>query len=110
NRDTKDAFVGLYLEHTAAILPEPLHTGHSMLYYNWHGTTWSRYPLERNQKVPEGAVLRQKNAYTILPSTVADGPAQLEDLRKQLLAKIAISSPTTTPKYAQAAAISRLAG
>ncbi|WP_353183887.1 hypothetical protein [Parapedobacter lycopersici] len=109
NRDTKDAFVALYLEHTAAVLPEPLHTGHSMLYYNWHGTTWSRYPLERNQKVSEGAVLHQKNAYTITPFTATEGPAHIEVLRKQLLAQMAVTASAITPGTTAAAAGTRLA-
>lgn len=85
NKDSKDSFVGLYLEHSAEILPEPLHTGHSLLYYNWHGHTWSRYPLERNTVVPAGAMLYQKNAYLTLPFTLEDGPGKIEAWRKELM-------------------------
>lgn len=88
NKDSKDSFVGLYLEHSAEEIPKFLHAGHSMLYYNWHGTTWSRYPLERNQLVPEGAVLHQKNAYVTIGFTEADGPAKIEALRKELLSPL----------------------
>lgn len=89
NKDTKDSFVGLYLEHSAEVLPELLHTGSSMLYYNWHGTTWARYPLQRNQLVPKGAVLRQKNAYITIPFTVEEGPAKIEAIRKELMSPLA---------------------
>lgn len=88
NKDSKDSFIGLYLEHSAEEIPKFLHAGHSLLYYNWHGTTWSRYPLERNQLVPEGAVLHQKNAYVTVGFTEADGPSKIEALRKELLAPL----------------------
>jgi metal-sulfur cluster biosynthetic enzyme len=88
NKDSKDSFIGLYLEHSAEEIPKFLHAGHSLLYYNWHGTTWSRYPLERNQLVPEGAVLHQKNAYVTVAFTEADGPAKIEALRKELLSPL----------------------
>src|SRR5690606_38749015 len=96
NKDSKDSFVGLYLEHSAEKLPEPLHTGHSLLYYNWHGTTWSRYPLERNTIVPAGAVLYQKNAYLTLPFTLEDGPGEIEAWRRELLQPLTTSPAVLT--------------
>src|SRR5690554_1286040 len=92
NKDSKDSFVGLYLEHSAEILSEPLHTGHSLLYYNWHGHTWSRYPLERNTVVPAGAILYQKNAYLTLPFTLEDGPAKIEAWRRELMQPLMASA------------------
>jgi len=105
NKDSKDSFMGLYLDHTAELIPNYLDSGHSLLYYNWHGTTWSRYPLERNQLVPEGAVLKQKNAYITIAFTEKDGPGKIEALRKELLSpmdssSIALSS-TSTAKESQ---------
>ena len=94
NKDSKDSFVGLYLEHYAEEIPKFLHAGHSLLYYNWHGTTWSRYPLERNQLVPEGAVLHQKNAYVTIGFTEAEGPAKIEALRKELLSPLSTLQAT----------------
>lgn len=85
NKDSKDSFVGLYLKHYAELIPNFLDSGHSLLYYNWHGTTWSRYPLVRNQIVPVGAVLHQKNAYVTIAFTEKDGPGKIEALRKELL-------------------------
>jgi metal-sulfur cluster biosynthetic enzyme len=94
NKDSKDSFMGLYLEHSAELIPNFLDSGHSMLYYNWHGTTWSRYPLVRNQLVPEGAVLHQKNAYVTIAFTEKEGPGKIEALRKELLSPM--DSFTTT--------------
>jgi len=85
NEDSKDSFVGLYLDHSSEVIPEILDAGHVMFYYRWHGSVWARYPLERNQLVPKGAVLRQRNAYVTLPFTKDDGPKKIELLRKELL-------------------------
>ncbi len=83
NRETQDSFIGLHLEHFADGLPELLHTGSPELYYRWHGTIWSRYPLPQTL-VPAGAVLHQKNAYVTLPFTSTDGPAMIDELRYRL--------------------------
>ena len=94
NKDSKDSFIGLYLEHSAEKIPKFLDSGNGNLYYNWHGTTWARYPLERDQIVPEGAVLHQKNAYVTVEFTEAEGPAKIEALRKELLNPLLSFQPT----------------
>lgn len=86
NKDTKDSFFGFFLEHHADGLPELSHNGSPQLYYKWHGQIWSRYPVPKSVKtIPKGAVLHQKNAYVTIPFTMADGPALIEALRKELL-------------------------
>lgn len=84
NRESKDAFMGLFLEHRAEGLPELKHTGAPILHYRWHGSLWSRYPLP-GKHVPAGAVLHQKNAYTVLPFTDPDAARRIESLRRQLV-------------------------
>lgn len=104
NKDSKDSFVGLYLKHYAELIPNFLDSGHSLLYYNWHGTTWSRYPLVRNQLVPVGAVLYQKNAYVTIAFTEKDGPGKIEALRKELLnpmQSLEVSLLTSTAKTSE---------
>ena len=96
HRESKDAFIGLFLEHSAEGLPELKHTGAPLLYYRWHGNVWSRYPLPGHQ-VPAGAVLRQKNAYSVLPFVEPDGARRIEDLRRQLMHPLAVSAATDTP-------------
>jgi metal-sulfur cluster biosynthetic enzyme len=92
NKDTKDSFFGLFLEHYAEGLPELNHNGSPNLYYKWHGQIWSRYPVPKGIKViPKGAVLHQKNAYVTVPFTAQDGPAQIEHLRKELLNPLSAS-------------------
>jgi metal-sulfur cluster biosynthetic enzyme len=102
HKDTKDSFIALYLDHSAEVLPELLHTGHSLLYYNWHGTTWSRYPLQPNQVVPKGAIIKQKNAYVTLPFVVGETPAKIESLRKELLSPMTASVVSLTSVTAKA--------
>jgi metal-sulfur cluster biosynthetic enzyme len=90
NSESRDSFVGLFLEHRAEGLPELKHSAGPIMFYRWHGHVWSRYPLPvRN--VPAGAVLHQKNAYAALPFTMEEGPKQLEDLRRRLVNPYAAS-------------------
>lgn len=85
NQDTKDSFMGLFLEHAAEGLPELSHNGSPQLYYKWHGQIWSRYPVPKTVKtIPKGAVLRQKNAYAVIPFDMETGPATLEEMRREL--------------------------
>ena len=83
NRQSKDAFIALFLEHRAEGLPALRHTGAPTLNYRWHGQLWSRYPLPVKQ-VPAGAVLHQKNAYVMLPFEEAEGFGRWEKLYQSL--------------------------
>jgi metal-sulfur cluster biosynthetic enzyme len=93
NKDTKDSFMGLFLDHHAdGREAELIHDGGPNMYYQWHGSTWSRYPLERDKVVKEGTVLHQKNAYITIPFTTEDGPAKIEALRKELMNPLSSAS------------------
>jgi metal-sulfur cluster biosynthetic enzyme len=93
NKDTKDSFMGLFLDHHAdGREAELIHDGGPNLYYKWHGTTWSRYPVERDKVVKEGTILHQKNAYVTIPFSMEDGPAKIEALRVELLNPLSISA------------------
>lgn len=96
NRESHDSFIGLFLEHRADGLPALKHTGVPLLYYRWHGNVWSRYPLP-GKRVPAGAVLHQKNAYTVLPFTEPDGAARIESLRRQLMHPLVASAAEPGP-------------
>lgn len=92
NKDTRDSFFGLFLEHHGEGLPELSHNGSPQLYYKWHGQLWSRSPIPKTIKIiPAGAILHQKNAYVTIPFTTADGPAKIESLRKELLNPLSTS-------------------
>lgn len=91
HRESQDSFVALFLEHSAEGLPELKHSGAPMLYYRWHGHVWSRYPLPVKD-VPQGAVLRQKNAYVSIPFTAEKGPAKIESMRRCLTNPLVVSA------------------
>lgn len=94
NRDSKDAFVALFLEHSAKDLPELKHNGSPNLYYRWHGSVWSRYPLPV-KTVPAGAELIQRNAYVTLPIKDEASKLSIEQLRRTLLAPLEIKGDAT---------------
>lgn len=91
NRDSKDAFVALFLEHKAHNLPELKHNGSPNLYYRWHGSVWSRYPLPV-KTVPAGAELIQRNAYVTLPINDEASRTAIEQLRKTLVTPLKVQS------------------
>jgi len=84
NKESKDSFIALFLEHKAEGLPELKHSGAPTMSYRWHGQLWSRYPLP-GKHVPAGAVLHEKNAYVALPFNLEEGPGMIEDLRRRLM-------------------------
>jgi metal-sulfur cluster biosynthetic enzyme len=67
NRQTRDAFVALWLDLEAEGFDD-LHRGASPnLYYRPHGHCWARYPAGGEQHFKAGTVLRQRNAYLLAP-------------------------------------------
>lgn len=98
HRDTRDAFIGLFLEHSAENAPPLIHTGAPMLHYKWHGHVWSR-ALYQGTTLRAGAVLRQKNAYLTLPFPETGGSERVEAIRRRLLHPLVPSAaklPATT--------------
>ena len=100
NRESKDSFVALFLEHRTEGLPELKHNASPQLFYRSHGHVWSRYPLPVKD-VPAGAVLHQKNAYAVLPFTITEGPRLLEELRHRLVTPLLVT-PGELPPAASA--------
>ncbi|MFA6947233.1 MAG: hypothetical protein WC220_15170, partial [Pedobacter sp.] len=90
NKDTKDSFIGLFLEHYADGLPELVHSGSPQAHYDWALQLWSRSPLPV-KKLPSGTVLHEKNAYLSIPFTYEDGPQKIEELRRRLMKPLTVS-------------------
>lgn len=90
NKDTKDSFFGIFLEHYAEGLPELLHNGSPQAHYDWALQLWSRSPLSV-KKLPAGAVLHEKNAYLSIPFTDEEGPRKIEGLRHRLMKPLSVS-------------------
>ena len=109
NRDSKDAFMALFLEHSARGLPELKHNGSPNLYYRWHGSVWSRYPLPV-RSVPAGAELVQRNAYTTLPLVNDNSRQQIEELRRCLLKATSSGSIAAKPGNAECQNVGGIVG
>ncbi len=98
NKDTKDSFIGLFLDHYTDGFQEPSHSGSPSFYYKWHGQFWQRMPVPKVVKtIPEGAVFHQKNAYVTLPFDTKDGPEMIENLRKELMNPLLVSAGSFQP-------------
>lgn len=108
NAESRDSFVGLYLEHRAEGLPELRHNAAPLMFYRWHGPCWSRYPLP-GKSMPAGAVLHQKSAFAAIPFDKAEGPRLLEDLRNRLMKPYAVSPADLSGVAAAAQQPGRLA-
>jgi metal-sulfur cluster biosynthetic enzyme len=104
NRDTRDSFIGLFLEHTAENVQGLKHTGAPLFYYKWHGHVWSR-ALFQGATLPTGAVLRQRNAYLTSPFPEQEGAGMIESMRHRLMNPLAPSS-VSLPSGFQAATCS----
>lgn len=104
NRDSHDSFMALYLEHDATGIPELKHNGAPILFYRWHGSLWSRYPMPVKD-IPEGAVIRQKNAYLAMPFTQDSGAATIEQLRRCLLNPLTVAKGSL-PAISEQSAVS----
>jgi metal-sulfur cluster biosynthetic enzyme len=104
NRDTRDSFIGLFLQHTAENVEGLKHTGAPLIYYKWHGHVWSR-ALFQGATLPAGAVLRQRNAYLTSPFPEQGGAGMVESTRHRLMNPLTPSS-ASLPSGLQAAACS----
>ena len=84
---TRDAFLALFLEHTAEGCDTLVHGGAAQLDYQGiprHAQLWSRSPT-RDQPLKAGAVLSQRNAYLVSPYDDAESPQRLRRLLMQPL-------------------------
>ena len=91
NRQSRNAFIALFLVHEAENFDGLKHAGAPTLNYQNHGQIWSRWAARDNPHLPAGTRLRQKNAYLVLPFDENDGPRMVENFRHQLLNPLAVS-------------------
>ncbi len=83
HRQSHDAFMALWLEHSAVGFDGLAHGGVPTLHYDGHGQLWSRYPASQT-RLKAGTSIRQKNAYLVLPYEGPDAANKIERLRHQL--------------------------
>jgi metal-sulfur cluster biosynthetic enzyme len=84
HKQSRDAFLALWLDHSAKNFDKLAHGGAPTLHYDGHGQLWSRYPSER-ANLKAGASIRQRNAYLLAPYEGQGTAAKVERLRHQLL-------------------------
>ena len=84
HRQSHDAFMALWLEHSAVGFDGLAHGGVPTLHYDGHGQLWSRYPAS-HATLKAGTSIRQKNAYLVLPYEGPAAATKIERLRHQLL-------------------------
>ena len=102
HRQTRDAFIALFLEHGAEGRPPLIHGGATQLDYQGiprHAQLWSRSPA-RNGKLSAGSVLRQRNAYLVTPY---DGPETAESTRRRMMHPLRIRASELPMAVASAA-------
>lgn len=87
NRTSRDAFVGLFLEHEGP--PGLKHNGAPTMHYFPHGHVWSRM-LYPKATLAAGGVLKQKNAYLLERFSEEGGAAMVERYRHCLLNPLAV--------------------
>lgn len=107
NRETRDSFIGLFLEHTAENVQGLKHTGAPLFYYKWHGHVWSR-ALFQNATLPAGAVLRQRNAYLTSPFPEKNAAGAIEGIRHRMMHPVAPSSVSLPSGFQASAPSGRL--
>lgn len=93
NDESRDCFVGLFLDHHGDGLPTLKHNANPLMFYRWHGHCWSRYPLP-GTGMPAGSVLHQRNAYVTIPFEPREGPGLLEQMRNRLMHPYVVSAST----------------
>jgi metal-sulfur cluster biosynthetic enzyme len=105
NRYSRDAFIALWLEHSARGFAGLRHTGVPQLDYQGHGQLWSRWAAHSGPRFQAGDLLRQRNAYLLAPY---EGPGPVEEARRRLCQPLLVS-PGDAPQADGAVAEGRLA-
>jgi len=103
NRQSRDAFIALWLEHGAENFDALYHSGAPTLNYHGHGQLWSRWAARNNPQFLAGARLLQKNAYLVSPYPEDGGAEMVQDLRHRLLNPL-IAGADELPQHLNASA------
>lgn len=107
NETSRDAFVALWLEHSAKGFDSLAHGGVPTLHYDGHGQLWSRYPASETT-LKAGTSLRQRNAYWFSGYEGQASATALEQLRHELLNALE-AHPAQPPRITVANSSDRLA-
>ena len=89
NRQNRDSFIALFLDHEAENFDGLKHSGAPTLNYMNHGQLWSRWAARGNPTLQAGARRKQRNAYLVSPFKPDGGAAEVEAYRHRLLNPLA---------------------
>ena len=84
-RESRDAFLALWLEHRSENCGPLNHSGPPNLSYYGRGQIWCRAPIHGRTELQEGSALFQKNAYFASNYPEENGREMVQDLRRRLL-------------------------
>ena len=90
-RESRDAFIALWLEHRAENCGPLNHSGPPNLSYFGRGQIWCRAPIHGRTELREGSALFQKNAYFASHYPEENGREIVQDLRRRLLYPLSVS-------------------
>ena len=85
NRDSRDAFIALWLEHRAENHGSLDHSGGPNLSYYGRGQIWCRAPIMGTTQLEKGAALIQRNAYLAMHYPEENGRELVMKQRQRLL-------------------------
>ena len=85
NRQSRDAFIALFLEHDAEHFDGLKHSGPPILDYQSGAQLWSRWAARGKPTLKAGAKLKQHNAYLTIPFPEGDGAKTVEEYRHRFL-------------------------
>ena len=105
---SRDAFIALRLDHSAEKFDALAHGGVPTLHYDGHGQLWSRYPVTKGTRLPQGASIRQKNAYLLAAYPAEDAATEIETVRHRLMSPLQVQAGDFTPP-GRASAVAALA-
>ncbi|MFO0891035.1 MAG: metal-sulfur cluster assembly factor [Isosphaeraceae bacterium] len=108
HRDSRDAFLALWLEHRAEGHDSIGNNGTPTLQYPGHGQLWSRYPLH-HAKLKAGATFHQRNAYLVLAYPEHDAAKSIEAIRHRLVNPLVVQAggPSRPANATAAGALAR---
>ena len=93
HHDSRDAFLALWLEHSAEGIDSLEQNGVPTLHYHQHGQLWSRYPIgSEATKFKQGTILRQRNAYLVAPFPKEGAAKNIHNLRQQFLQPVTVAT------------------
>ena len=108
HRDSRDAFIALWLEHTTTGAIDLTHGGVPRLHYGGHGQLWSRYPAQRTTLAASTSI-RQRNAYLTTPYPTQDAATAIQRVRHQLTNPLELGPNSPVPRPAGIATSGSLA-